>query len=39
MRLALGVLAGLLVMATLGLLERRQAGNGGRWQADVQRAE
>jgi hypothetical protein len=39
MRLALGVLAGLLVMATLGLLERRQAGNGGWWQADMQGTE
>jgi hypothetical protein len=39
MRLALGVLAGLLVMATLGLLEWRQAGNGGLWQADMQGTE
>ena len=39
MRLALGVLAGLLVMATLGLLEWRRASNRGRWQADVQGTE
>lgn len=39
MRLALGVLAGLLVMATLGLLERQQMGIGVPWRADVQREE